>query len=545
MPARIPRIHWLVPVLAVALIAAAFIRFVLIPRALVVYDEADYLYTAKEMVFALRTADWSTIAALFSQQFEKTSFPSLVYGLLLLPAGFSVTVARTVNLVFFVGSVVLTGVLAGKAAPENTRRPAMLTAAGLFAVSPLLLFLGSVFMREMIGIFLTLAAVLAYLAAQRRPYRLIWVSVIALALASVKYNYGILTLAVIAVGEIVTAAVRFKKSGTGTVGPSVLRLCLLGIPFALLLLVWLTVPVNRIGQFVSILKNEYYVTSGLVGTADQWLYYPRAILYLYSPTLLVGILILSGILLSLRYIGNPAVGICILLFAANLILGVRNSQNLQERFFALAVPGAFVLSAVVWTDLTARFLRSASRKLRAPIRRPVMAALTASGILLLGTTVLGLPQTTIAAAAYSFKSPVFNQPDFRDLWFVYDPGKWARTFPAPNAQTMAGLMTDIAGTIDIAKPVYWIGESNEFSPWYRQIAFDPRLTAVKPQDDFARYAVIFTVRPGSRFYTRDYTMTHEWKQGSIPAVTGDQSWVLIRRTSYDGLGIDVTVYGQR
>jgi len=47
-----------------------------------------------------------------------------------------------------------------------------------------------------------------------------------------------------------------------------------------------------------------------------------------------------------------------------------------------------------------------------------------------------LPRYTCMVGAYIFRTPLFNQSDYKDLWFEYDTSKWRKLFLPISGKTL-------------------------------------------------------------------------------------------------------------
>ncbi|MFI5395957.1 MAG: ArnT family glycosyltransferase [Candidatus Binatia bacterium] len=520
----------LISILASTLVAVAIARLY-VPRANVAWDESQYLMSAYSIYGAARSGSISTLWRATEEQFGYPPLPSWLFGIPFVPVGFSIEGARVLNLFWFIlGNVMLAAlatVLGGTAAG--------VLSSLLYLSSPFMLLYGAVAMREAIGAAFTLLAVSLYCRARinGRVAGYLLTSLALFALTMVKYNYGVLVAGAIAVEAIVHLVGGRERKRI------LLAYAYLYIPFVLALESWIFLPTDRLPAFLAVLSNPWTVTSGMTDWSQRLLFYPRAIALMYSPSIITGILLLSSLIAAPKYFADFRVRFLWLCVALNLLLGLIHSGNMQERFIFTVVPLLFALAAYVLMRWV-RVLRSWSTT---HMRRAVLVALA----LVLGTKLLvdmlRLPDYVYAVGAYSMKSPMFNQVDFRDTWFNYDVETWPRQLPPPDAEAPRTVVDYVANSIDLSKPVYIAGYANELPPDYFNLVFALHREHGEIQPaPYSSYVVTLQVLPTSRYYTRDYRMFNERNQWTVTRIAAEPSLAVLRERSFAQLGVVVRIY---
>ena len=89
-----------------------------------------------------------------------------------------------------------------------------------------------------------------------------------------------------------------------------------------------------------------------------------------------------------------------------------------------------------------------------------------AGIIILSKDIFRLNQLIYSTAAYSLKSPIFNQSDYRDIFFIYDRNKWPQKKRLTFSESPANVVDWVLDRVDLNKPVNIIGQAAEIAPDY-------------------------------------------------------------------------------
>jgi len=535
-PRRTADLTALAAVTVLALLVAVGVGLRYQPRANVAWDEALYTMAGYRISAAVRSGDLSAAWRETREQFAYPPLPSWILAVAQLPVEYSVEATRRVNLGWFMLGAVLIHALGTRV---GGRRSGVLSAL-LYLSSPLVLVHATLALREMMGATLSLLTMLLYFRARARdvPGAYACTALGLLAVTMTKYNYGVLLLAAIAIEEVIgfLAATRTQRAR---------RLVLdawLFVPVMAVLGWWIFLPANKLQAFVDVLSNRWTVTAGLTDWRGVVLFYPRAIVLMYSASAVIGVLLLLGFVAALRSWRDFRIRTLWMIVALNVLLGVTHDANLQERFVFTAMPFLFVVAADALVRLAAAaWLRAAPEWL---------VGLSAMAVTVLAIKLLidlgGLPGYVYAVGAYSLKSPTFNQLDYTDTWFNYDTASWPREVPAPSSQRPADVVAYVADAVDVSKPVRIVGFANELPPDSFALEFarrrDRGRVAHLPD---AAFVVTIEVSPASRYYTRDYRMFNVRQLAEITQIRADPTLAMIQQRAFDELGMQVAVYAPR
>jgi hypothetical protein len=528
--------YGLLIVLITCLFMATVIRFYYQKKAIVIWDEGHHSEWVYWNIEAIRQGNWDQLINLTK---SALTYPPLYTLIMVIPMLFwepSMELIRLTNLMFFIASAILTYVLA-KQISKNHKSLTGLIAAMFFIFSPMMIVFGTIALREMMGAGFTLATSILYIKGiKSKPFYLIFASIALIATTMIKYNFGTLIVGAIVANEGIEFLLKSSKIKILS------RTLIILIPFALFMIWWLFIFQNSFGHFVWVLGNKIgFFFTGESTFINYLLFYPRGIVYLYSGSIALGLIILSTFLVSIWRFRNPVIRFMWIAVVANIILGTIHIENMEERYILTIVPFVFCLSAYVIIDLLNAFYQIFRRGSMVVIYYFVLVV--ACAIIL--KDFIKLPSYIFAAGSYTNKTPLFNQENFKALQFDYDTDHWFFPIPPDDAIKPKDVFEMIAKTVDVSKPVAFIGEANEFSQTYRSILFKDYLRHNKPPDlPYSQYAVITDFYPTSKFYTFDYKVQHEWKMQNRYEIENDPNWIKLKTEEYKTLGINVAIYAK-
>lgn len=506
----------------------------IIPEAHILWDEGVFLRWISQMTAAIRHLDWSQIIDLSYRQFDYPPLQSWISGLILAPAGFTVDKARIVNFFW----LIMTGILLLPLEKELTKHlpslakrkfiPAVIANCLLFT-SPLIIYLATVALKEIMAACLTTAVLLFYLRARRLQKNYLFLltgSTIAL-LFLTKYQYSIfLTL-----GLFLEAA--FSWLTTDEKRNFLLWHLLIFFPPAMTSSLWLFAPVNRFSYFLDrVLNSTFNYTGGLTDIFTYLFFYPRGIVYLYSPAPAVGILILTAICISFIWLRKTAIRTILVTFILTFVFLTAHTSNVQERYLVTIMPAVYLIFTVMFTDLVNR--------LKIGRYLPFIAL----GIFLLSAWYIISPLSgrVFTVGSIAMKGLAFNLSGYDDSWFNYDQSTWSIS-PTVSGEQPDDVARFIVQNVDLDKPIDIIGRANEFSPDYFTLKFDEYRQAFSPAaNSAATYTVGLEILPVSRYRTRDWLLVNAWIQPQVLALKNDPRLHLIAEKLFPELGVRVTVY---
>ncbi len=528
------------PVIAFLVVCASitFIAGWIIPYAEVLWDEGVFLLWNWRMYEAIASGNISGISAATYWQFEYPPLQSYVVSLLLQPFSFTVTSARLVHLIFFAGSCVLVYLVAVKIArsvlhTKQLARVAASLAVIFFALSPLVLYLSSVLLKELPATCMALLTVYFYIIAREKKY-LPWYILPALALAGLfftKYQYAIFYT--LAFGLETGFAFVTSKNKLHVLLSHVLLI----VPLLISFTGWV-IFTNRFSHFLSRIFNAgFNYTGGLTDQLTYLLFYPRGILYSYSFSPVWGLCIVATAAVSIIFWKYSALRIGMIAFLINLFFLMRHTLNVQERYLVTTIPFLFIASSIVTIFLIYKF-----KNTNTPARVMIYSFLCIVGIAGI-PDLFRVPQRIYAIGSMAMKGMAFAQTDYNDTWFNYDRNTWSSIPPWQSTEKPSNIAEFIADTVDPTKTFTFYGSMNEIPPDYITLLLEQKNNTENTNDDFLWYVATVELSPTSLLRTKDYQKVNAWKEFEIISIKENTSLETLARKEYPTLGATVTLYG--
>lgn len=528
---------WKLIVLSVSVIVAIFVRHLYIPLANINWDEAAFLSWTYNTFQDLKEGNFTnflkaTREQLYYPPLQPWSFYPFIYLF-----GFSIEKARVYGLIWFVlGSFLI--FLLGRHLSTKYSNFVGLMSSLLFLSSPMTLLLSSMAVKETMGVALSLLTFYLYFRARERKkvWEYLLVSLALTALTLTKYNFGVY-IGIALFLEGIVAVVFLKKKLF-----ELLSHGLIFLPFSCFFIFWFSWKSYKISDFFHFLSP---VWSGTAGLTDFWgynLFYPRAIVFMYAPSVVAGMLLLITPVVALFYFHNHRVRLLWFAVIINLILGRLYSQNMQERYIFIVVPFLFVLAAF--------FLGKIFEGVYLQRKKAKFWGIVLGISILLGGRLVydlwRLPHFVYSLGAYTLKTPLFNQTDYQDLWFDYNLDHWPKKLPFASYEKPADVVDYISSSLDLSKNLYIVGGSNEFSPpYFGLIQAINKKAKQYPSMPYDTFVVTIETFPSSRFYTRDYLLVNSWQIEGIRKAEKDPALTLIKKKKFEQLGVEVVVYGKK
>lgn len=514
-------------VLFLSTVIALVINQLFVPRALVLWDESVYLMWTYHLYEALGSADAQAIWQTTLHQYLYPPLQSWVLSIPLLFVGFSIESARTVGLFWFILGTVLTYLL-GSHMGKIPRTTIGLVAALLFMSSPMIIFFSSLALKEVAGASLTILVILSYIRARtsNRVTSYITSGMCLFILFMTKYNFAAIPAIAILI-EYIVESFRHKKD----VKTMAIRHIAFASPFLIGIVWWVTLQGKRIleyGQWVR-------YTEGLSDVWGYVLYYPRTIIFMYSASEFIGIFLLAAYILALCNLSDFRIRILWLTITVNLLyVGLYLTfwiNNVQDRYIFTVVPLWFVLGATIAIDFYKRLMK--------PLRISILVIF----VCIFAFDALSLPKNIYALGAYTLKSPIFNQLDYKDQWFNYDKKSWPHKLAESHDEHPRDVVEFVASSIDLTKPIRIVGTANELAPDYFALTFaDYKKRGAFPKELYASYVITIEVLPISRLYNHDFLLMNAWKINEIRDVEQNQLLQLKTKKQFQELGVEVGIY---
>ena len=533
------RVRPLAFILILSLLVSIAVAKLYIPFAVVGWDESVYLMWAYRIYNAVRQAD---IAKFWQVTFDQFNYypplQSWILGIILIPIGFSIETARIVGLLWLIMGSILVFLL-GKAIGRNHGVFVGTVSSLLYLTSPMVLSHSAIALKEMMGGTLTILALLAYtwVRTKTRLVYYVFVGILLFTLTLAKYNYGVLLAGALLMEALVAFTISTSKER-----PVIFRFHLIMYTvFGLLLSFWLLYPTNRIPHFIYTLSNPFplWATTDLAG---YLLFYPRAILLMYSASVIIGSFLLLSLILAVLYMKNFRIRILWFSIVINLIVGEIHTINMEDRYIFTTVPALFILGTFVWTDLITK-ITILLKRIRCLFIGIVIACVIGIKLLL---DLFRLPNYVSAVGGYSLKFPVFNQLDYVDSYFNYNTATWPHILPSKKNEKPDDVIEYIVSSVDLTKSVDIIGFTNEFPPDYVGFIMDQhKNTNNFPRLPYSSYLVTIEILPTSRYYTKEYLAKNAFALPQIRKSEQDPTLILVKQKTFEELGVRAGIYAVR
>lgn len=532
------RLTIVVHILTVSL-AVLYIRFMLIPYAQLPWDEAMFISRSFKLYTFLRLFQFHEVFAnIFNPwQFSYPPLQELSIALVSLPFSFSITLSKLTSAGWVCVSVFFIYKLHMTITSSQKYIRSILTAV-FFLTSPLILLYGAIAMKESMGCALTIALFYQYLTAKKSG-KLIHFFLTSLVLSAVfltKYQYTIIPILTIML-DLMIEKISLKNRTI-----SLIHLLVICIPCAVISGLWILFPVNHIHVFTELLKNSENLTGGYAPVIDYVLFHPRALLYMYAPSVIIGALFVFSLIMTIPFWRQPLIRISLFMSWISIMLSTIHYTNIQERYILPSVPFIMVLSAFICTMYFRIIMRWSTNRM---IRVTGVLVLSSLLVFVLRDTYQS-SRTIYAMGSVTQKGPLFTQQDYKDAWFVYDPHMWPKNMPWEAKEVPMDIVKFVAQNIDVTKE-YWVyGLSGFFPPGLFSYVFDSLPQSERIVDNkYDKYAITITTFPDSFYYTRDYELFAQYQEYQTQEYIQSHEDTLIAKKKFEFLGIEIAMYGEK
>jgi hypothetical protein len=513
--------------------------FRIIPQAIVGWDEASYLERIYLFARGFKTRDLSAINIFLSTQPGKPPLQEFLFAPILYFTGFSIDLTRRLGMIWLIISVLF----AYKITILNNIR-FKLPESGLFTAffiltSPLFLYLSSTSMREGMG---AAWSIMCMMICTRDLYRMtvprrILLGIMLFLLSMIKLQYGIVLSG--AVGLEILFSFFAQRRNIRELGEALTVF----IPDLFFGMLYSFFPLTRLNDIIFTLNDPWNTMVLLKSMYQIIMYYPLGLIYTFSLTPLIGVILICSVIYAVIRNQNQIIRIMFFYIIFQIILGIMHSNNMQERYLAVAFPSVAILAGTGLSAFIFDIRKYLPRKLRHIFAGGAIIFLIAAIII----PAVKIPDKISAVASYVSKTPVFLQRDFgHEIWFDYNPDTWPHDVPWGTEDNPDSLIRKTAQLMDLSKPVNLAGDANEFSQPYKQLIFDMvRQSGGYPKLPHKSYVSIFDISPTSVFYTLDYQNKNLWKvQQAYSLINSDPEYFLYRTVESKTLGVRSIIYAK-
>lgn len=506
-------------------IVSGVVAFLFLPKAIVAWDEAANMVWGYKIYDALRHYEWGTTVRLSGAQVYYPPLQSWFIGITSLITGFSIPTVRLTNLLW----VLAIGPLMfhiGYSIGEKRRGFGIgLGACVLFLISPMTMVFSGIALKEIMGTALTLMSYIAYrnLEEKNRLRDALIAGCFVLVLFYFKYNYALLLCA----GYAVLYGIHIATKRYADYRPMIMfwLVTSLGIVF------WVLLQNTRLVS--GYVRAQIPQTVDIGSLIEKIFFYPHSIIFVYAPHVVIGLGMVIAFFASIVWFGNTRIRTMWWIAFVYIVLLGLYSENLHERYMFSVMPFVYILTAHAVArlyDYLAQF-HWASR-----------IAFLSAGAFIVVLSSLRFPGLVYSVGAHALRSPIYNQPDYRDTVFDFNPSHWAHVMPESGAERPSDVISYVFSRIGQTETFAVVGNANELSPKYWELS---SLLADKKylrSSAEARYIVGMTILPGSRFYTRDYVLFNAQGQKDLDAVRAQNRYVLMGEKVFPDVGIRVFLY---
>jgi Dolichyl-phosphate-mannose-protein mannosyltransferase len=485
--------------------------FMLNPQAPFFWDEAHHAKDALNISHSLSEGDWSLFGKISNSLILWPFMHSWFTGAFMSVFGVTISNARLASLIFCLPSIWLIYLICRDISPGDGRLIGLL-AVLLFGTSPLVLFLSSACMIEMLGVFITLSFFKSYFSALDSGKQIFFMiaGLLVGLLYLTKYSFGLLIFFATGINALYYVIVVEKARRI----PFLINFIILGIVALVPVGIWLAC-----GHFAEKLHMvSYYIGSGTGATIleisgfDRALFYIRSLANIYSFSIWIFLIYIGGIVIGITLWKNAKVRF---LLSTSLIIPIicTIGRNQQDRYLILAFPGFAILGAVFIVKVFDKFK---SRQLKRMF-----------ALILLGLIILDLPgypahcrriaQHTIGSCRY----PVSREFEYS---ICLIPGAYPNLLKQPYSylnpeadyaiaeHDMGDVWEFIVKNVGERNYVCCLTGFQEFSPHFKQwSSYNSNVPILSYWEPRARYFVYLDIGSRSPYFNKEYRRAYHKK----------------------------------
>lgn len=337
-------------------------------------DEAVHAMRGLRLAFDLRRGD---LGAFLEHSYQQSIYPpgaAWLEAFVFLLFGASTITARLCSLACLVGATFVMYAI-GLELDRESGWLIGLIAVGLTLTAQPVLVQAALVMLEMPGLLVSLATLLAYLRATKRPT--VWgfatTSLLLVLTLLIKYPYGIVVLSTIGLTELLAVLSSPSRHQFSEVAKRWLWLL---VPFILLVGGWFAGE-GKVDDFI------YYATAqpkqGDWYSLENLVFYPRSLALHYTPSPFFVPVALAGVIWAVVHWRQRELHLILLYcFVGLLMMTLKESNN--PRFIATVAPTIYLLTGAMLARLVAIWARN-----RPQIQRTVVLSTVAFALSILAT----------------------------------------------------------------------------------------------------------------------------------------------------------------
>lgn len=508
------------------------------------WDEAFHLYWSYQIYRALNILDLNQFIKI---TLDQTFYPPLQSWLLALPAlfgGFTIGKARLYWLFWFILSAIFIYFLSKKAVKGICKKDKIAEIAGIFATlfyitSPLVLYLSSIAIKETMGAGLSLIIAFTYFKAKKEKRRkyFILLGLELFVLTMGKYNYGLLMLIILSV-EVLFSLIFL----TGKEESIKNYLFMIGI-YSILLFTWLIYPFSNLNRFIEVIQNGVSAYQNM--SSNVWhyrLFYLNGLLFIYPLSPFFGYFLILSFFIAIKWWKNYLLRFSLFTIIINFILASAASWNMQERYIFISFPFWCIVSGVTVAN-GFRFIQNTLKN--GNYRRFVYIVIIAI-VCYTGRNFIKLENLVYSTAAYTYKSPVFNQSDYRDVFFEYNRNRWPQKSLLTYKGSPIEVVDWILDQINLDKPVSIIGQAAELAPDF----FNLEIARRRDSGEYSKkrenksFTVILEIIEGGYLDNYDFRYFNSYMLPYVKGKKIEKGLQIINNHLFIKQGVEVTILGE-
>jgi hypothetical protein len=528
-----------VSICLISILCSLIICLIYQRKAIVIWDEGYFIYCIYQVIDSIKAHDWNQFFALSKSFYQYPPLFNWIFAFPLSFIGKSIELIRGFSVIFYIGSAILTYILAEMVAVSHKKIVAVL-AALFFMFSPMVIIFATFLMRELSGAMFSLLAAILYIKFRKQhQYYLCIVSLSLIMVFFIKYNYGAIVYVAIVLNELFDWIINRKKFTY-----ILANIVLLSIPVFIVMFWWIMIYQNDLTKFIGVLANatdaSYFNDIG-GNKLDYLFFYPFSLISMYSFSQPLGVILLGLFMSGISKLKSSNLRFIWIIAFVNISLGIIHKENIQERYILTVIPFYFIFGAYMLVHIS-NYLIIFTKNI---ILKYILFGIYSIFIFIVVFDLIHLPSFIYSVGSYVMKSPVFNQSKYKTQYFVYNPKEWFFPIAPDNADKPYDVFTMIATTIDVTKPLIILSETNELSSDYRNIIFaDYYAKGLSPKTNYRDYGIILELDKSSKLYSHDYIKHNQWRMMYRWQIENDPSYIKIKTRRYPDLGLTVTIYAR-
>lgn len=510
-----------------------FIYQKIIPYAILSWDESSDILWIYKIFIAIKHADIKSFLSISKDQYlYYPPLESWIYAFPLQIFSFTIENARRVSLFWFAiggGLIYVLGTVISRARSASRVGIIALT---FYVLSPMTLIFSGLAIKEVLGSALSVLFVYLYFVSRDSSSRM-WAAVCGIVLvinAYTKYPYALF----LTTGFAIETLIVFRNKKSSHILKEI-HIYILSFVVAAALF-WIAIQGPRAFGVFGVQGPEL---NKYIGTVWQKIFfYPRSIVYFYALHPILGVFYLVSILINFLKMRDYKIRFMEILIITNMLIVGLWTAHLQDRFLFTTVPFIYLLSACTVN----RVLIYVEDRLKLHLAMSVAIGLLCVSIVPLILSSRSFLRLAYATGSVTMHYPLFNQLDYKDLWFVYDKNKWPQKISQESKEWPIDVVQYVLTMTNYSPDITYVGLDLEFSPKYFALmtALEEDKRTVHP--DGKPYIVMLEVLPNARYLTQDYRLTHTHIKADIHSVVANTSNILYAKKIFPEMGVIISIY---